>query len=123
MLRDRVVPLVGQAGEALKAYLAVRDGSVEYDNVFLARNGTSMDVRTVRYRIQKYYLEAGIRKKASVHTLRHTFATRMADAGMEMQELAKILGHTDISMTYRYYHLTKKVNDKMRDILNKRAAM
>ena len=42
---------------------------------------------------------------------------------MEMQELAKIFGHTDISMTDRYYHLTKKVNDKMRDILNKRAAM
>ena len=55
--------------------------------------------------------------------LRHTFATRMADAGMEMQELARILGHTDIAMTYRYYHLTTKVKDKMRDILNKRAAM
>ena len=57
------------------------------------------------------------------HDLRHTFATCMAEAGMKMQELAKLLGHTDISMTYRYYHLTKKVNDKMRDILNKRAAM
>ncbi len=66
--------------------------------------------------------EAGI-TSVRFHDLRHTFATRMADAGMEMQELAKILGHTDISMTYRYYHLTKKVNDKMRDILNKRAAM
>jgi integrase len=66
--------------------------------------------------------EAGI-TNVRFHDLRHTFATRMADAGMEMQELAKILGHTDISMTYRYYHLTKKVNDKMRDILNKRAAM
>ena len=64
--------------------------------------------------------EAGI-TSMRFHDLRHTFATRMADAGMEMQELAKILGHTDISMTYRY-HLTKKVNDKMRDILNKRAA-
>ena len=57
------------------------------------------------------------------HDLRHTFATRMADDGMEMQGLAKILGHTDIAMTYRYYHLTQKVKDKMRDILNKRAAM
>jgi integrase len=66
--------------------------------------------------------EAGI-NSVRFHDLRHTFATRMADAGMEMQELAKILGHTDISMTYRYYHLTKKVNDKMREILNKRAAM
>src|SRR5512147_857738 len=60
--KDRVVPLVGQALEALKAYLAVREVSPEYDNVFLARNKTSMDQRTVRYRIQKYYKEAGIRK-------------------------------------------------------------
>jgi integrase len=66
--------------------------------------------------------EAGI-PQVRFHDLRHTFATRMADAGMEMQELAKILGHTDISMTYRYYHLTKKVNDKMRNILNKRTAV
>ena len=51
--KDRVVPLVGQAIEALKAYLAVREPSPEYDNVFLARNNTSMDPRTVRYRIHK----------------------------------------------------------------------
>src|SRR5215213_8704271 len=43
--------------------------------------------------------EAGI-TSMRFHDLRHTFATRMADAGIEMQELAKILGHTDISMTY-----------------------
>jgi site-specific recombinase XerD len=70
-----VVPLVGQALEALKAYLKVRVPSLEYDHVFLARNKTSMDQQTVRYRIHKYYAEAGIRKKGSVHTLRHTFAT------------------------------------------------
>src|SRR5918998_4538781 len=44
--KDRVVPLVGQASEALKAYLAVRDDGTDYENVFLARNGTSMDQRT-----------------------------------------------------------------------------
>jgi integrase len=79
----------------------------------------SVNLRKVWEAVRK---EAGI-SSVRFHDLRHTFATRMADAGMEMQELAKILGHTDISMTYRYYHLTKKVNDKMRDILNKRAAM
>src|SRR5918992_2343250 len=57
--KDRVVPLVGQALEALKAYLKVRVPSLEYDHVFLARNETSMDQRTVRYRIHKYYEEAG----------------------------------------------------------------
>jgi integrase/recombinase XerC len=51
--RDRVVPLVGQAIDPLKAYLAVREANPEYDNVFIARNGTSMDVRTVRYAIHK----------------------------------------------------------------------
>jgi site-specific recombinase XerC len=55
--------LFGQALEALKTYLAVREVSPEYDNVFLARNKTSMDQRTV-YRIQKYYKEAGIRKRS-----------------------------------------------------------
>src|SRR5215216_275574 len=73
--KDRVVPLVKQAEQALKAYLKVRDALPEYDEVFIARNGTSMDQRTVRYRIHKYYKEAGIKKKASVHTLRHTFST------------------------------------------------
>jgi site-specific recombinase XerD len=53
--KDRVVPLVKQAEAALKAYLKVRDAQPEYDEVFIARNGTSMDPRTVRYRIQKYY--------------------------------------------------------------------
>jgi len=51
--KDRVVPLVKQAEAALKAYLAVREAQPEYDEVFIARNGTSMDQRTVRYRIQK----------------------------------------------------------------------
>ena len=69
--KDRVVPLVKQAEQALKAYLGVREALPEYEEVFIARNGTSMDVRTVRYRIHKYYIEAGIKKNASVHTLRH----------------------------------------------------
>jgi integrase/recombinase XerD len=79
--KDRVVPLVKQAEQALKAYLKVRDAQPEYEEVFIARNGTSMDVRTVRYRIHKYYKEAGIKKKASVHTLRHTFSTHQTRLG------------------------------------------
>src|SRR5919206_966311 len=60
--KDRVVPLVGHTLDALKSYLAVREKDSEYDNVFLARNGTSMNPRTVRYRIKQYYAEAGIKK-------------------------------------------------------------
>jgi integrase/recombinase XerD len=105
--KDRVVPLVGQALDALKSYLAVREVSPEYDNVFLARNKTSMDPRTVRYRIQKYYKEAGIRKKASVHTLRHTFATHQIHNGLKINQLKDVLGHKKMETTYKYVHLDR----------------
>lgn len=105
--KDRVVPLVGQALQALKAYLAVRDKSSEYEEVFLARNGTSMDPRTVRYRIKKYYEEAGIKKKASVHTLRHTFATHQIHNGLKINQLKEVLGHRQMETTYKYVHLDR----------------
>jgi site-specific recombinase XerD len=105
--KDRVVPLVGQALEALKAYLKVREVSPEYDNVFLARNKTSMDPRTVRYRIHKYYAEAGIKKKASVHTLRHTFSTHQVNNGLPLPQLKEILGHKKLETTYKYVHLVR----------------
>src|SRR5256714_3256382 len=91
--KDRVVPLVKQAEASLKAYLAVREALPEYDEVFIARNGTSMDQRTVRYRIKKYYMEAGIKKKASVHTLRHTFSTHQINNGLKINQLREVLGH------------------------------
>jgi site-specific recombinase XerD len=105
--KDRVVPLVGQALEALKAYLKVRTPSLEYDHVFLARNATSMDQRTVRYRIQKYYEEAGIKKKGSVHTLRHTFATHQVHNGLKINQLKEALGHKKMETTYKYVHLDR----------------
>ena len=105
--KDRVVPLVKQAAAALKVYLAVRDGLPEYDEVFLARNGTSMDQRTVRYRIHKYYKEAGIKKKASVHTLRHTFSTHQIHNGLKINELKEVLGHRRMETTYKYVHLDR----------------
>jgi integrase/recombinase XerD len=105
--KDRVVPLVKQAEQALRAYLKVRDAQPEYDEVFIARNGTSMDVRTVRYRIHKYYKEAGIKKKASVHTLRHTFSTHQIHNGLKINQLKEVLGHRRMETTYKYVHLDR----------------
>jgi site-specific recombinase XerD len=94
--KDRAVPLVKQA-----------DAQPEYDEVFIARNGTSMDPRTVRYRIQKYYKEAGIKKKASVHTLRHTFSTHQIHNGLKINQLKEVLGHRRMETTYKYVHLDR----------------
>ena len=105
--KDRVVPLVGQALDALKDYLADRPSSPEYDNVFLARNKTSLDQRSVRYRIKKYYDEAGIKKKGSVHTLRHTFATHQVHNGLKINQLKEVMGHRQMATTYKYVHLDR----------------
>jgi len=78
--RDRVIPFEDQALKALKAYLKARnarDDIKDSDVLFLAKNGTSLDVRTIRWTVQKYIKKAGIRKKTSVHTLRHTFGTAL----------------------------------------------
>jgi integrase/recombinase XerC len=105
--KDRVVPLVGDALNALKVYLAIREDNPEYDNVFLAKNGTSLNQRTVRYWIKKYYMEAGIKKKASVHTLRHTFATHQIHNGLKLNQLKEVLGHRQLETTYKYVHLDR----------------
>src|SRR3954468_17388347 len=105
--KDRVVPIVGDALNALKVYFAVRKDNPEYDNVFLAKNGTSLNQRTVRWWIKKYYVEAGIKKKASVHTLRHTFATHQIHNGLKLNQLKEVLGHRRMETTYKYVHLDR----------------
>jgi site-specific recombinase XerD len=66
-----------------------------------------MDVRTVRYRIHEYYKEAGIKKNASVHTLRHTFATHQIHNWLKLNQLKEVLGHEQMKTTYKYVHLDR----------------
>ena len=61
----------------------------------------------MRYRIHKHYEEAGIKKKASVHTLRHTFSTHQVASGFPLPQLKEILGHRKLETTYKYVHLVK----------------
>ncbi len=70
------------------------------------------------------YAEAGVPKGVRLfYSVRHAYAIDMANKGMELPELARLLGHSDVSMTYRYYNLTKGTLDKARNILNRRAVV
>lgn len=71
--KDRTIPLEDQALGAISKYLETRSKNDD-EFIFLAKNGTSLDVRTVRYMVKKYVEKAGITKKASVHTLRQLFS-------------------------------------------------
>src|SRR5437899_23990 len=56
---------------------------------------------------QLYYIEAGIKKKASVHTLRHTFSTHQIHNGLKINQLKEVLGHRRMETTYKYVHLDR----------------
>jgi integrase/recombinase XerC len=107
--KDRQIPLVDEAVKALRNYLRYRNTQLIEDDetFFLAKNGTSLNVSTVKYTVAKYVKKAGIRKKVSVHTLRHTFGAHKADKHMSLATLQELMGHKKKETTLKYIHLAK----------------
>lgn len=82
------------------------------DHVFLNRNGKLLPNSNYDRYLEKICDKAGI-EKISMHTLRHTFATRCIESGMKPKTLQKILGHANISMTMDLYvHVTEDEKEK-----------
>ena len=107
--KDRQIPLVDDVLKALRNYVRYRNTELilDDDTFFLAKNGTSMNVSTVKYLVAKYVKKAGIRKKVSVHTLRHTFGAHKADTHMSLATLQELMGHKKKETTLKYIHLAK----------------
>jgi len=102
--------------DRVKAILSRRHKSKVCEFVFTDSNdGYKKSVAGIRNAIVRASLE-----DVSIHTFRHTCATRLIQSGMTLYEVAAILGHSDISMTQRYAHLVQSdVSKKARDVLNK----
>jgi site-specific recombinase XerD len=105
--KDRSIPLTEQTVKALQEYLTIRAtwDIIDQDILFIAKNGTSMDVRTVRHLVHKYVTDAGIKKQASVHTLRHTYGSHKVANGMSIPALQELMGHKRKETTFKYVHL------------------
>lgn len=97
----RTIPLNQAAYELLKAKSKVRDIRSKY--VFISEAGTKIDDRNLRRAFYNALDKAGI-EDFRFHDLRHTFATRLAQAGIDLYKIAKLLGHKTIAMTQRYSH-------------------
>jgi integrase/recombinase XerC len=107
--KDRQIPLVDEVLKALRNYLRYRNTQLVLDDeiFFLAKNGTSLNVSSVKYIVAKYVKKAGLRKKVSVHTLRHTFGAHKADKHMGIATLQELMGHKKKETTLKYIHLAK----------------
>jgi integrase/recombinase XerD len=94
-------------------------GKTEY--VFTNRNGKQLVARDIREMISKYAKKAGIEKKVSPHTLRHSFATDLLRETKNIRLVQKALGHSDISTTMIYTHIVDdELENAMKNLRNRR---
>jgi len=123
--KERLVPVGKAAVSALRDYLQARpkpDGVYKGPKdprekaLFLNRNGARLSTRSVNKLVHKYMALSGSSKVISPHKLRHTCATHLYNAGMDLRHLQELLGHKNISTTSIYTHTNierlKKVYNK-----------
>jgi len=104
--KDRDIELEKKAMTALRSYLAIRP-DVPDEHVFLSYQDKGLSIRGVQDVVEKYAKLAGIEKKFSAHSLRHTFATYKAER-VSPWLLKEWLGHSSISTTQLYVHENRR---------------
>jgi len=104
--KERIVPIGSKAVEALKAYIEGRGELEGEDPLFINRRGGRLSARSIGRLIKKYTKSSSIFRKISPHSLRHSFATHLLDAGADIREIQEMLGHASLSTTQRYIHLS-----------------
>jgi len=110
--KDRFTPIGSQAIKALQRYFEMRNldlrcqQSRDMARVFLNKHGESLSTRSVRRKLDKYLVTAGLDPGISPHTLRHSFATHLLNNGADLRSVQELLGHQSLSTTQIYTHLS-----------------
>jgi integrase/recombinase XerD len=110
--KERIIPFGSKAYQSLRLYLdKVRQKLVKNPNediLFLNSRGERLSRQGIFYLVKKYVRKAGIEKKVTPHTLRHTLATHLLENGADLRSVQEMLGHSDISTTQIYTHVSRK---------------
>jgi integrase/recombinase XerD len=107
--KERLVPVGDRALSLLREYLDVRGASRlkgPRPPLFLSNRGAAMTRQRFWQIVAEYALRAGITKRLSPHTLRHSFATHLVARGADLREVQEMLGHADLGTTEVYTHVS-----------------
>ena len=105
--KARLLPVTSQAVDSIENYLLKRPGGKEKDSiVFCNLKGGPLTERGVQYIIDELAKNCGIYRKVTPHMLRHSFATHFLENGMNLRYIQTLLGHSNLSTTEIYTHLS-----------------
>ncbi|MFH2069443.1 MAG: site-specific tyrosine recombinase/integron integrase [Candidatus Omnitrophota bacterium] len=114
--KERLVPIGKTALTVLNEYLSSNERSVDAPFLFANRFGGRLTSRSVERILKKYASACGLSGRITPHTLRHSFATHLLEAGADLRAIQEILGHQNITTTQVYTHLsTKHLKDAYRN--------
>jgi integrase/recombinase XerC len=111
--KERVVPLGAKAAAAVERYLGARTelrdpktGNLDASALFVGRRGRRVGVRWIQKLSHRYGAQGTGRPDLHPHALRHSCATHMLEGGADLRAIQEMLGHSSLSTTQRYTHLS-----------------
>lgn len=117
--KERICPIGTSALQAIQSYIEYRNKRMANDSgfdskvLFANKHGKRLSARSVRRKMDKYLLQAGLDPSISPHTLRHSFATHMLNNGADLRSVQELLGHQSLSTTQIYTHVsTSRMNEQ-----------